>query len=301
MVLYERKSKDFMSYDLHGAIDLHIHAGPSVAPRSVDGIELFRETQKAGYEAFIIKEHYIPSVFEAQLINKHLRQEGDPMAYGGVVLNNSIGGLNLMAVDAACCAGGKFVCLPTVSAQNHQAHQPGKFPGSGNMTVPEKSLYYLDESGELLPEVVEVLTYVKEHPDVFLMTGHATVAELDAVVRKSAELGLKKVLVNHPQYHIGATIEDMVKWAELGAYIEINACVFQGIGTTAKQPMSLAKEMIDSVPPEQMILDSDLGQKKNCTPVVGMARFVGFLMDELGLPEKQIDTMLKDNPKKLLY
>lgn len=290
-----------MRYDLHGAIDLHIHAGPSVAPRSVDGVELFRETKATGYEAFIIKEHYIPSVFEAQLINKHLRQEGDPTAYGGVVLNNSAGGINLTAVDAACCAGAKFVCLPTVSARNHLEHQPGKFPGSGNMVVPEKSLYYLDEAGELLPEVTEVLAYLKDRPEVFLMTGHATVPELDAVVRKSAELGLKKVLVNHPQYHIGATIEDMVKWAELGAYIEINACVFKGIGTTATQPMFLAKEMLDAVPPEQMILDSDLGQKKNCTPVTGMARFTGFLMDELGLTGKQIDRMLKENPRKLLY
>ena len=150
-------------------------------------------------------------------------------------------------------------------------------------------------------EVTEVLAYLKDRPEVFLMTGHATVPELDAVVRKSAELGLKKVLVNHPQYHIGATIEDMVKWAELGAYIEINACVFKGIGTTATQPMSLAKEMLDAVPPEQMILDSDLGQKKNCTPVTGMARFTGFLMDELGLTGKQIDRMLKENPRKLLY
>lgn len=290
-----------MRYDLHGAVDLHIHAGPSVAPRSVDGIELFEETKAAGYEAFIIKEHYIPSVFEAQLINKHLRKEGDPVAYGGVCLNNSIGGLNLTAVDAAVCAGAKFVCFPTVSAMNHLQHSPGKFPGSGNMIVPEKPIYYIDESGELLPEAVEILEYLKDHPEVFIMTGHATVAELDALVRKSVELGLKKVLVNHPQYHIGATIEDMVKWADLGAFIEVNACVFKGIGTTATQPLSLAKEMMDSVPDEQLILDTDLGQKKNCTPVVGLTRFIDFMINEMGIDERKVDQMLKINPKKLLY
>ena len=290
-----------MSYDFNGPIDLHIHAGPSLPPRSVDGIELFQETRDAGYEAFIIKEHYLPTAFEARLINQHVRQEGDPVAYGGIVLNNSMGGINLAAVDAACCAGAKFVCLPTVSARNHLAHHPGKFPGSGDMVVPETPLYYLDETGQLQQEVLDVLEYLKGRPEVFLMTGHGTVEEIDAVIQKSAQLGLKKVLVNHPQYHIGATIEDMVKWAECGAYIELNACVFQGIGTSAKQPLSLAKEMIDSVPPEQMILDSDLGQKKNCTPVTGLKRFVGFLQDELGITDNQIAEMLKENPRKLLY
>lgn len=290
-----------MGYDFHGTIDLHIHAGPSVAPRSVDGVELFRETREAGYEAFIIKEHYMPSVFEAALINHHLYQEGDPMAYGGIVLNNSVGGNNLTAVDAACCAGARFVCLPTVSAKNHQAHQPGKFPGSGDMIVPEKPLYYINDHGELDQKVVDILNYLKKRPEVFLMTGHATVGEIDAVVKTSAKLGLKKVLVNHPQYHIGATIEDMVRWAELGAYIELNACVFEGVGSSAKQPLSLAGEMIERIPREQLVLDSDLGQKKNCTPVVGMKRFVGMLMENLGLSESRIDQMLKENPRKLLY
>lgn len=39
---------------LNGIIDLHIHAGPSVAKRSVDAIEMMREAVDAGYRAALI-------------------------------------------------------------------------------------------------------------------------------------------------------------------------------------------------------------------------------------------------------
>ena len=42
---------------LNGVIDLHLHAGPSVANRYVDGAEMMYLAKRAGYRAFVIKDH----------------------------------------------------------------------------------------------------------------------------------------------------------------------------------------------------------------------------------------------------
>ena len=58
--------------------------------------------------------------------------------------------------------------------------------------------------------------------------------------------------------------------------------------------------MLKAVPLENLILDSDMGQKGNGSPVEGMFRFICKLMDEYGLSEEDIDLIAKNNPAKLL-
>ena len=172
-------------------------------------------------------------------------------------------------------------------------------------------LPHMDENGQLLPEVVDVLRYLAtEHPEVVLATGHGTVKEIDALLQKAFDLGVKKVLVNHPHFHIGvslddvhtnATVDDMVRWADMGAYIELNAVVFDEIFPAPEHlPISLAREMIDRVGAERMILDSDLGQSKWPVPVKGMLAFIAGLIELCGVTEEQIVTMFHRNPAKLI-
>ena len=85
---------------LNGIIDLHIHAGPSVAKRSVDAIEMMQEAVDAGYRAAVIKDHYFPTMMSATMSQQHFGQDKTKM-FGGIVLNNSVGILNLNAVDEA--------------------------------------------------------------------------------------------------------------------------------------------------------------------------------------------------------
>ena len=92
---------------LQGAIDLHVHAGPSVAIREVDAGDMLKEAVEAGYRAFVIKDHYFPTMMSATLVEKH--QGGTTKVFGGIALNNSVGGINVKAVDAAYGMGAKFV------------------------------------------------------------------------------------------------------------------------------------------------------------------------------------------------
>lgn len=290
-----------MSFSAKGLIDLHEHAGPSVAPRSVDAFEMFEQAKEHGWAGFVLKEHYMPTTTLADQVNKHLRKsDSDPVAYGCLCLNNSIGGLNTVAIDAAYCAGVKVVCLPTVSALNHLNHHKVKFSGSGDMVSVEKPIYLLDESGKLTEDAKTVLRFLGERPELLVMTGHISVEEINEVVPFALEAGVKNLLVNHPHYEIGASYEDMSRWAKQGAYIELNACVFEGISRKTAVPLTVAADMMAAVPEDKFVLDGDLGQKHNDPPVICLPRFIGFLQDRLGVTDEYLDKIVKENPARLL-
>lgn len=284
---------------LKGAIDLHVHAGPSVARREVDAAEMLKEAVEYGYRAFVVKDHYFPTMMSAQLVEKHLGN-GKIKVFGGIALNNSVGGINLKAVDAAYGMGAKLVYMPTVSAFQHiEGHKGQHFPGSGNKGVEERPIIYVDENGKLQQEVKDLLQYVSQRPDLILSTGHGTVREIDALISAAVEAGVPKIMVNHPFYLIGANIAQIAKWGKLGAHIELNACVFapSKFGVT---PMEIAVKILENVAIEKIILDSDYGQYGNGSPVKGLLTFIERLMMEAKVTESQINIMLKENPAKLL-
>ena len=56
---------------LKGAIDPHVHSGPSIAPRALDHLDLARQLSEAGFVAVVTKDHDYAGVATAQLITKH--------------------------------------------------------------------------------------------------------------------------------------------------------------------------------------------------------------------------------------
>lgn len=285
---------------LNGIIDLHIHAGPSVAKRSVDAIEMMQEAVDAGYRAAVIKDHYFPTMMSATMAQQHFGQEKTRM-FGGIVLNNSVGLFNLNAVDAACAMGAKFVCMPTVSSKCHIDGHKGAFLGSGNTSAAENPVCYLNENGELDANLIQVLEYLAEKPEVILYTGHGTAPEVDALIRKATELGIQRILVNHPHFLVHATYEQMASWAKLGAFIELNAGVVKDIATLSEPvDISVVGKMIEAVPADRLVVDSDFGQKVNGSPVDGLYRFICALMKDLHVTQEQITAMTKTNPAWLL-
>lgn len=285
---------------LKGFVDMHVHAGPSIAVRKVDAAEMLEKAEAAGYRAFLVKDHYFPTMMGTKMVMEHMAKEGC-LVFGGIALNQSVGLFNLYAIDAAYQLGAKTVYFPTVSAKNHiVGHSGGHFVGSGNMTVVDEGIVYIDEKGELVDEAVKVLEYLVQKPDLILCTGHGSAAEVDALVRKAVELGIKKIVVNHPHFLVNATYEQMAKWAELGAYIELNAAVFSSIAVSGKCSDDVIGEILKVVPKDKIVLDSDLGQKVNVDPVEGMYQFICKLVDEFGVTEEEINLMGKETPARLL-
>lgn len=287
---------------MDGVIDLHIHAGPSVMAREVDAAEMLREAEAAGYRAFVVKDHFAPTVMTAQLLEKHMGS-GSTRVFGGIALNNSVGGLNVKALDAAYAMGAKIFWMPTVSTLNHiQAHTGTgvKFPSTRGMTVAEKPIVYVDEDGRLRDDALEVLEYAAKKEDLIMGTGHGSLREVDAAICKAAELGVKRILVNHPFYMIGADLAHMKKWAELGAYIELNATVFVPESKFCSTPMDTAREILKEIPADRLVVDSDYGQLGNGSVSGGLLHFMNMLRDECGVTEEQMELMTKTNPARLL-
>ena len=283
---------------LKGILDIHVHAGPSVANRQVDAADMLKEAVVAGYRGFLVKDHYFPSCMGVKMVQEHCDAQGVEI-YSSMCLNNSMGLFNLMALDAAINMGAKIIYFPTVSSKNHIDHHKGNFAGAGKMSTPETPVVYVDENGVMDPAAVEVLKLMAEK-DVVLGTGHGTAWEIDHLVEKALEVGVKRILVNHPQFHIGATYEQMTKWANLGAYIEMNVCVFTSGSKMGSLDDQVIADMLKAVPLERLILDSDMGQRGNGSPVEGMYRFIRLLMDKFGLSEADIDLIAKKNPAALL-
>lgn len=290
---------------LEGAIDLHIHAGPSIAKRSVDAAESLQEAIEAGYRAVVIKDHYFPTMMGCTMVEKHLGNHRTN-CFGGICLNNSAGGLNLNALDAAVTLGAKIVWMPTVSAKNHHDTHKSGFVGGGSLSVPDAPIYYLDPNGNLTPDAIAVLKFMASHPEVILATGHGSAREIDALIQEAHSLGVKKILVNHPYLDIGATIEQCQQWVQLGATIELTRSCFKPIinRKTNKEigmiEFRVFKEYFDALPIESLVLDSDLGQSIFGSPVTEMYNFLNLIHEHFKITEEQIDIMFKKNPAKLL-
>jgi hypothetical protein len=292
---------------LMGAIDLHVHAGPSAVARELDAAEMMLEAAKVGYRAFVVKDHFFPTMLSAAIVQKHLAEHvgapssNAPLVFGGIALNRSVGGFNIKAVDVANAMGAKIVWMPTVSAENHiRTHKNGlRFPAAHGLRVKERPIICDDGAGTLKKQAAEVLEFIADTA-MIIATGHGCVREIDAIVRTAVSYGAKRIVVNHPQYMIGASLEDIARWASLGAYIELNACVYVPQSHFKTVPLEDACVVIETVGPDKVVLVSDYGQKGNGSPVAGLREFVDLLHRQQGISWGSMRKMLSDNPATLL-
>lgn len=291
---------------LQGVYDLHIHTGPSVAKRLLDAGDMMKCAMEAGYAGFLVKDHYVPSAHGCLMVERHLG-DGSCRALSSIALNNSVGGLNLMALDAAYNMGARMVYLPTVSSRFHiEGHKGKKFLGSGGMTTIdlEQPIYLLDGDGKLIPQCVEVLKYVAEKGDLALSTGHISWQESDVLIPAALELGVKNIVVNHPHFDINAPLEAVARWGKMGAWIEKTACEFGQIvfGDDSRfNSITLWRDYLDAgVPLEQIFVSTDFGQSISPHPVEGMFQYLSLLHDKLGFDEATLSMLSKTNPAKIM-
>jgi len=287
---------------LEGFIDMHIHAGPSLMAREIDAWDMALSASAAGYRAVVIKDHHIPSVAAARIINSHLPHP-ETRVFGSIAMNSSVGGLNPKALEAAIGFGAAVVWMPTVSSRNHAVKHSGhglKFPGTTHAaTVPEPEYVITDDAGRLIPDAYTILEIMARHENVALATGHGSRDEVDAVIRAAAEMGISRIVATHPHYMVDATDDDLLAWSSLNAFIELNAVISVPDSKFFCIPLQRVIDIIHNVGPEHIIISSDYGQKGNGNPVEGMETFIAILLEN-GIGEDAIRMMGHDNPSYLL-
>ncbi len=284
---------------LHGLIDMHVHGSPSIAPR-VETWGFLKEMDDAGYRACCLKEHFIPTTGIAYIV-KHAPCAPKTELMSSVVLNNSLGGLNITAVDTALALGARQVFMPTVSAANHLEYLKTvtKF-GGGKLSLPERPICLLGVDGQLTSEAKAVADFMTAHKDVVLSMGHVSPAEIDAFLGYAVSLGLTKLIVDHPYFILGAAIEDVKRWAGMGVYINFTASSLEGIGGNGHVPVSILKRTLEEVPSDHLVITTDFGQPYNGSPVEGMYRMISFMVKELKVSEETVHLMTHETPAYLL-
>jgi len=284
---------------LRGAIDLHIHSAPSLFPRLVDHAEVAEGARKVGMRAVVLKEHHGYTSDRMHFVRKIVN---GIEVYGGVVLNNAVGGINPFAVDAAIKLGAKIVWFPTLSAKHHLdqmgAPEFGKsMKQAGSQKLVEKPIRVFDDKDKLIPEVYEVIDLIAG-ADVVLATGHLSVPEARAVIKAAKDRGVNRLYVNHPEFIVNATIEEQKELADMGAFIE-HLAIFMFAMWPTKAGIDGVVEMIRAVGPGRTVLATDLGQVHNPPPAEGMRIFLRILFEK-GIPFEDLKIMVQDNPAHLL-
>ena len=282
---------------LQGALDLHVHSGPSTMARQVDHMQATEEAAAAGMRGILFKDHHYSVAPFIPIMDRLIGHLGVKM-YSGLVLNNSVGGLNPFVVDAQLKMGAKLIWMPTAQSANHIRSSARKSRLASNVQLkPSPGITVVDAYGEILDEVKQILDSIAEF-DAILSSGHLHVWEIWKLFTEAKKRGVKRLLVNHPMYGLHFTYEDIAEMADFGALIEQSACLYIDSRFNVFSPQEL-KEHILAAGVARSSIGSDLGQVDNPTPVEGMRQVIKLCL-ALGFSEDDVRLMVRDNPARLV-
>ncbi|MFG1927199.1 DUF6282 family protein [Cryptosporangium sp. NPDC048952] len=285
---------------LVGAVDLHQHPGPSPFPRRMSILDAARDASAAGFRAIVAKSHHHSMVTDILALQTAGLAELSTEVYGGIALNRTVGGLNPYAVELALRMGGRMVWFPTLSSAahvDHHEHHDTGFPTPEVSLRDNEVISILDDGGAVLPEVRDILSVIAAE-DAVMTCGHLGVGESQKLIDAAIEAGVRRILINHPVFVVGASVEQAAAWARQGVYIEHCVIMYWG-KPERRRSLDELLSFIKAVGVDQTVLSSDSGQKTNPLPVTLYRRAVRGLLDA-GLAEDDIRKLVGVNGGELL-
>jgi hypothetical protein len=285
-----------MSRVLEGAVDLHVHPSPSPYPRRVDPVAAAEAAAAAGMRAIVLKSHHS----DTAVIIDALRERGlarvDIEVYGGIVLNSQVGGINPHAVSLSLAMGGRVVWLPTISSPAHLASS-GHFPTATVKLMEEQPIDVWEGPGKLLPELTTVFELIAD-ADAMLASGHLPPNSIVACFEAARAAGVRRLLVNHPNFIVDLSSEEAERLVELGAYFEHEVSMYDERSRFRAFELTTLEEWIDLAGADRTVLASDLGQADNPLPPDSLER-IGLALAASSEPELVHD-LLVTNPARVL-
>ena len=269
---------------LEDAIDLHVHSAPDVDARRYNDLELAREAERVGMGAILIKSHQNSTVERAWLVSKVVT---GIKVFGGLVLNETVGGLNVAAVKLALAMGAKEIWMPTRSAHNHRVYH-GE---SGGISV-------LDASGELVPAAQAIVEAVAQSGGI-LSTGHLSPGEAAVLIRQAHRSGVRKVLVTHPEWAPTFYPVSLQKELALLGNVWFERCFVSTTHLCGCVPFQVIEQAIVEVGVNTTVLSTDLGQPQTPPPAEGLRLYAERLKSS-GFSLEHIRQMMCTNPAYLL-
>jgi hypothetical protein len=232
----------------------------------------------------VLKCHHACTCGRAYLLN---RLSADVRVFGGIVLNDTAGGFNPRAVEAALRMGATQVWMPTKSAANHRAHLGGR----GGLTI--------FDGARLREDVALILRQVAE-ADAILATGHLSPEESRVLVGEALACGVRRISITHPEWGVTAMpVSVQQKLASSGSVFFERCLVSTRPELEATVPFETLAGQIREVGVSTTIAATDYGLPQLPTPLEGLADFAARLLQS-GFTERDVRQMVRDNPARLL-
>jgi hypothetical protein len=280
-----------------GVIDMHVHSHPDVFGRNMDDIDIAQLAKAKGLRGILLKNHVSETASRAALVMKVVP---GIEVWGGIVLNNAVGGINPHAVEwmhRVYGGRGKVVWLPTFEADKHVK----------TLAKPDAKGLVVAPGGKVTPEMEAILKIIARE-NLVLATGHVHPEEVLAVVRRGRELGVKNFIITHGLTTVpGLTMAQAKQVADQGAVIEVCFLQFRA-GPNA--PLAFlthwtqinakhVAQAVKEIGAKSLLISSDLGQSGNMTHPDGLEVAIAEMKRE-GVSDADIDLMMRKNPARLL-
>jgi hypothetical protein len=271
--------------------DCHVHAGPDVVPRLGDDVDVVRWYAEAGFSGCVLKGHYDATAGRAAAACAGFGLK----VYGGLVLNQHVGGINPAAVAAALAMGARIIWMPTTDAHTQEA--AGLWRLCRQVPALADTPYAIppvDRSAE--SRVRAVLELVAEY-DAVLATGHLSGPEVAWLVDAARAAGVRRVLLTHPLYTVPAmSVSEVAELTGRGCLAEVTA--YQLLRQPGCDAASLAA-LITAVGYDHIVLSSDAGQPDNPRPPAALALLIDALADA-GLDRQALIACASEIPERLV-
>lgn len=278
------------------AIDIHLHIGPEIIPRKYTVAQLIA-AESGKISGAVLKNHFYPT---SPLITGNNELE----LFGGIVLNNAVGGMNPDAIRAAAMISDKLIVVwfPTISSEqflnNSEYEIAPEWLSGKNIKLrraEDVKPVKVTKNGKLLPETKRVLRAIAEI-DAILATGHISWQESMLVIDYALSVGVKRIVVTHPIYQrIAMPIKQQKELTQKGCFIE--QCY--SMHSIDKIPIKQIAGQIRAVGADSVILSSDMGQIASPPPSEALFNLAKLLLEQ-GITIDEIETMIVKNPTKLL-
>ena len=280
-----------------GVIDMHVHPDPDVFGRALTDVEVATVARRKGLRGVVFKNHVVTTADRAFLA---MQAVPGIEIWGGIVLNNSVGGVNPYAVEwmhRMAGSRGKVVWLPPFDSDKHIKTLVNK-DGAGLRVAID---------GKVTPQMEEVLKIIARE-NLLLATGHVHAEEVVAVTKRAREMGVKNIIVTHGLTNIpGLSMAQAKEVVKMGAVIEV--CYLQFLtGPDAQYAWmkhwnqvagKQVAEAVKELGAEGLVLSTDLGQQGMMTNADGLENMIAAVK-AAGVSDADIDTMMRKNPARLL-
>jgi Family of unknown function (DUF6282) len=284
---------------LRGAIDMHAHTSPALFKRHIDDVALAETATDFAMRGFVLKDHDSSTTGRAYYVN---RMYPGVEAYGAIVLNRSVGGLNPYVAEAAIHYGAKVVWMPSNHAKHHAEYfSMPDYPQFGRLRkqLPGEGVTVFEEDGQTLTAAARTICEIVASNDVALASGHLSLAEIRALLAAARAAGVTRFIVTHANWSLcKLDLEVQKELIRDGATIEYVASSCVSPIFWEQQPAELAA-WITELKGENLVFGSDLGQYAGPPHPEGLRMLLAALL-ELGVEYDHLEKMTRINSERVL-